>query len=200
MNNKITHISTDKLQTYLDQELDQAGFHDVELHLNQCPSCRAKLSRLESVFIRIESLPPLVLEKDLSISILAQLQDEKKLSSGITWTLVLEALGASIVIGLLIPVLRAAAWLPKLVDSQIEIQAAINIFLSQLASNWLVWWTGLQLNIEQTAKSLLSTTYFPSSEFSPWIMILAAAGIGLLTNYILLRSNPIRSRNHKNGV
>ena len=197
MNKKTTHISTDILQTFLDQELDQVGFHDVELHLNQCPSCREKLSRLESVFIRMESLPPLDLEKDLSISILAQLQDEKILSPGITWTLVLEALGASIVIGLLIPVFRAAAWLPQLVDTQTEIRAAINIFLTQLASTWLVWWSRLQLNLEQSTKSLFSTTYFPSGEFSPWILILAAAGIGLLANYIMLRSNPIRSRNLK---
>ena len=200
MNKKTTHISSDILQTYLDNELDQAGFHDVELHLKQCPSCREKLSRLESVFIRMESLLPLELEKDLSISILAKLQDEKELSLGITWTLVLEALGAGIVIGLLIPAFRAAAWLPQLVDTQTEIRAAINIFLTQLASTWMVWWSRLQLNLEQTTKSLFSTTFFPSGEFSPWILILAAAGIGLLANYIMLRSNPIRSRNHTHRI
>jgi hypothetical protein len=197
MNKETRHISIDKLQAYLDQELDQAGLQDVEIHLSFCSSCREELSRLERVFARLESLPSLVLEKDLSTSVLTQLQDEKKLSLGITWTLVLEALGAGIVIGLLIPAFRAAAWLPQLVDTQTEIQAAINIFLTQLASTWLVWWSRLQLNLEQTAKSLLSTTYFPSGEFSPWILILAAAVIGLLANYIMLRSNPIRSRNHK---
>ncbi len=197
MNKETSHISIDKLQAYLDQELDQAGLQDVEIHLSFCSSCREELSRLERIFARLESLPSQALEKDLSTSILTQLQDEKKLSLGITWTLVLEALGAGIVIGLLIPAFRAAAWLPQLVDTQTEIQAAINIFLTQLASTWLVWWSRLQLNLEQTAKSLFSTTYFPSGEFSPWILILAAAGIGLLANYIMLRSNPIRSRNHK---
>jgi len=197
MNKDSNHISTDKLQTFLDQGLDQAGLHSIELHLDQCPSCRDNLSRLEGVFIRLESLPPLELGNDLSSSILSQLQDEKKHSLGITWTLILEALGAGIMIGLLIPAFRAAAWLPQLVDTQTDIRAAINIFLTQFASTWLVWWTGLQLNLEQTAKSFVSTTYFPNGEFSPWILILAAAGIGLLANYIILRSNPIRSRNHK---
>ncbi len=196
MNKETSHISSDKLQAYLDQELDQAGLQDVELHLGSCPFCREELSRLESVFARLENMPSLELEKDLSTSVLAQLRDEKKLPLGITWTLVLEALGAGIVIGLLIPAYQAASWLPALVDTQTEIRAAINIFLTQLASTWLVWWSGLQLNLEQTAQSLFSTTYFPSGEFSPWILILAAAGIGLLANYILLRSNPIRSRNH----
>jgi len=197
MNKGTNHISTDQIQAYLDQGLDQAERQEVEIHLDQCPACREELSRLEIIFARLENLPPLELEKDLSLAVLAQLREESKLSLGITWTLVLEALGAGTVIGLLIPAFRAAAWLPQLVDTQTEIRAAINIFLTQLASTWLVWWSRLQLNLEQTVKSLFSTTYFPSGEFSPWILILVAAGIGLLANYIMLRSNPIRSRNHK---
>jgi len=197
MNKGTNHISTDQIQAYLDQGLDQAERQEVEIHLDQCPACQEELSRLEIIFARLENLPPLELEKDLSLAVLAQLREESKLSLGITWTLVLEALGAGTVIGLLIPAFRAAAWLPQLVDTQTEIRAAINIFLTQLASTWLVWWSRLQLNLEQTVKSLFSTTYFPSGEFSPWILILVAAGIGLLANYIMLRSNPIRSRNHK---
>jgi len=197
MNKGTNHISTDQIQAYLDQGLDQTKHQEVENHLDQCPACREELSRLEIIFARLENLPALELEKDLSISVLAQLREETKLSLGITWTLVLEALGAGTVIGLLIPGIRAAAWLPVLADTQTEIQAAINIFLTQLASSWLVWWAGLLLNVEQTAKSIFSTGYFPSIEFSPWILILAAGGIGLLANYILLRSDPIRGRNQK---
>lgn len=197
MNKGSTHITIDKLQAYLDQDLDLAKHQEVEDHLDQCPSCREELSRHENLFSGLENLPALELEKDLSIPVLAQLREETKLSLGITWTLVLEAVGAGTVIGLLIPAIRSTAWLPVLVDTQTEIQAAINIFLTQLASTWLVWWSSLQLNLEQTAKSLFSTSYFPSGELSPWILILVAAGIGLLANYIMLRSNPIRSRNHK---
>jgi len=197
MNRQTSHISNYILQAYLDQDLDQARYQEVELHLDQCLTCREELSRLEGVFSRLENLPSLELEKDLSTSVLAQLRDEKKISLGITWTLVLEAIGAGTVIGLLIPVFQAAAWLPQLIDTQTEIQAAVNIFLTQLASSWLVWWTGLQLYIEQTAKSIFSTSYFPSGEFSPWILILAAGGIGLLANYFLLRNQPISSQNHK---
>jgi len=197
MNKERNHISTDLLQTYLDQELDQTRLLEVESHLDQCPSCQAELSRLEGVFTRLESLPALKLDKDISSSVLAKLREEPRLSAGITWTLALEALGAGTVIGFLIPAFRAASWLPLMVNTQTEIQAGINIFLAQLASSWLVWWAELQLNIEQSTKSLFSTHYFPSGDFSPWILILAAGGIGLLANYILLRSNPIRSRNHK---
>ncbi len=197
MNNETKHISTNQIQAYLDQGLDQTEHQEVEFHLDQCPACREELSRLANLFARLENLPPLELEKDLSLPVLAQLREKSKLSLGITWVLVLEALGAGTVISLLIPAIRAAAWLPILADTKVKIQAAINIYLTQLASSWLVWWTGLRMNIEQTSKSLFSTMYFPSVEFSPWILILAAGGIGLLTNYILLRSDPIRGRNHK---
>ena len=197
MNKDTHHISLALLQAYLDQELDQAEQQEVLSHLEQCPACQEELSRLESIFTRLDNLPELALDKDLSTSVLAQLQEETKVSPAITWILVLEALGAGTVIGLLIPAIRASAWLSRLIDTQTEIQSAVNIFLTQLASSWLVWWSGLQLNIKQTAKTLLSTGYFPGGNFSPWILILAAAGIGLLANYILLRSDPIRSRNHK---
>ncbi len=200
MNKLSSHISNDILQAYLDLDLDQVGLMEVKRHLDQCPSCREELSRLESVFARLENLPVIELKKDLSIPVITQLRDDTKLSLGITWTLVLEALGAGTVIGLLIPAFRAAAWLPVLIDTQTEIRAAINIFVTQLASNWLVWWTALQLNFKQITKSLFSVTYFPSGNFSPWILILAAGGIGLLANYILLRSNPIRGRNQENKI
>jgi hypothetical protein len=197
MNKQTEHIPNDSLQAYLDQDLNQAELQKVKIHLDQCPTCRNEITLLESVFTKLESLPVLKLEKDFTNTVLTQLREETKLSLGITWALVLEALGVGTVISLLIPTLKTAAWLPELADIQTEIQAAINIFLTQLASSWVVWWTGLRLNFEHTVKSLFSISYFPSSEISPWILILAAAGIGLLVNYILLRSNPFRSRNHR---
>ncbi len=200
MNKLTSHISNDILQAYLDQGLDQVGLLEVKRHLDQCPTCREELSRLESVFARLESLPVIELEKDLSVSVLARLREDTKLSLGITWTLVLEALGAGTVIGLLTPAFQAVAWMPVLVNTQTEMRAAINIILTQLASSWLVWWVGLRLNFEQTLKTLITFDIFPSGEFSPWILILAAAGIGLLANYILLHSNPIRSRNQENKI
>jgi hypothetical protein len=150
------------------------------------------------VFTQLDSLPEIKLEKDLTIPELTQLREESKFSLGITWTLILEALGAATVIGLLIPVIQAASWLPQLIDTQTEIRAAINIFLTQLASSWLFWWAGLRLNFEQFTKSLISFDNLPVSGISPWILVLAAAGIGILVNYFLLRFDPLRNQNHNN--
>ena len=94
MNKETNHITTDQLHAYLDQNLDQTKHQEIKIHLDRCPSCQEELSRLEIIFARLENLPPLELEKDLSLPVLAQLREETKLSLGITWTLVLEALGA----------------------------------------------------------------------------------------------------------
>jgi len=169
MNKSPDHIPLDQLQAYLDQGLDQGEYQEVASHLAQCSACRDKFASLEMVITKLETLPDIELEKDFSMSVITQLSEESKFSLGITWSLILEALGAAAVIGLLIPVIQAASWLPQLIDTQIEIQAAINTFLAQLASSWLVWWTGLRLNIEQFTTSLISFDSLPVRGISPWI-------------------------------
>ena len=198
MNRSPNHIPIDQLQAYLDQSLDQDVYQEIESHLDQCSACRDQYSSLETVFTKLDNLPDIELEKDFSMSVITQLSEESKFSPGITWTLIMEALGAATVIGLLIPAIQAASWLPQLIDTQTEIRAAINIFLTQLASSWLVWWTGLRLNFEQFTTSLISFDSLPVSGISPWILVLAAASIGILANYLLLRFDPLRNQNHNN--
>jgi hypothetical protein len=197
MINQSDHIPAYILQSYQDQELDQTSHQQVESHLGLCRGCREELSRLEDLIVKMDTLPALELGKDLSIVILNQLRTESKLSLGLTWTLVVEILGAGVVIGLLIPAIRAAVWLPLLLDTRNEILAAVNVFLAQLASSWLVWWAGLKLSLVQITRSFLTAGYVPGGEFSPWALVLAAGGIGLLINFFLLYSQPVRSRNRK---
>jgi len=196
MNKPNDHIPSDMLHAYLDQTLEQADIQDILQHLDHCPTCLEELKRLEGIFASLESLPEVTLDKDLSIAVLSRLKEESILSRGITWTLILEALAASTVISLLIPALKTSTWLPQLIDAQTEIQAAINIFLTQLASSWLVWWAGLRLNFEHFTKSLLTFNSLPAGAISPWILVLAAAGLGVLANYFLLRMNPLGNQNH----
>jgi hypothetical protein len=198
MNRSPNHIPIDQLQAYLDQSLDQDVYQEIESHLDQCSACRDQFSSLETVFTKLDNLPDIELEKDFSMSVITRLSEESKFSPGITWTLIMEALGAATVIGLLIPAIQAVSWLPQLIDTQTEIRAAINIFLTQLASSWLVWWTGLRLNFEQFTTSLISFDSLPVSGISPWILVLAAASIGILANYLLLRFDPLRNQNHNN--
>lgn len=196
MTNKINHPELDQLQAYLDQALPENISRSIQHHLDDCQLCREELSRLNNLIFRLESLPEISFATDLSAGVLQRLKENKRLSSRITWTLVLEAVGAGAVIGALIPAFQAAAWLPQILNTRQEVLASLSTFLTQLASSWLVWWAQLQINLKVLIDLRQIQLQLPSTLLTPWILILAAGGLGIIANFILLRTNPVRSNNH----
>ncbi len=183
------HPNLDQLQSYLDQTLDPMISRLLKEHLASCSTCQAEVFRFEVLYTRLETLPEISLEKDLSSVVLHAIRDEKQLSRGITWTLVIEAIGAGVVLGLMIPALQAAVWIPRLMDTQLEIRATINIFLTQLASSWILWWAKLQVSFTQLIKSFQTPEVPLSTLPAPWVWILLAVGLGILLNGLLLTAN-----------
>jgi len=180
----------------IDQVLDEPAALVIQDHLDGCPACREELARLDTLITRLENLPEFSLTKDLSSMVLVKLRENKKVTSGLTWALVIESLAAGAVIGALIPAIQAAAWLPQVLNTPQEILVAVNIFLTQLASSWLVWWAQLQLNLKVYLDPTQIQFNLPAALPSPWILILAAGVLGIFANYFLLRINPIRDNNH----
>jgi hypothetical protein len=198
MKDKINHPNPDLLQAFIDQVLDKQDALAIQDHLDGCPACREELARLDLLITRLENLPEFSLTRDLSKVVLEELRDSKKLSLSLTWTLVIEALAAGAVIGALIPAIQAAAWIPQVLNTRQEILAAVNIFLTQLASSWMVWWAQLQLNIKVFLDPTQIQFNLPAAMPSPWILILAAGVLVIFVNFILLRINPIQDNNHQN--
>ncbi len=196
MKDKTNHPDLDQLQTFIDQALDEPAALAIQDHLDGCPSCREELARLDTLITRLENLPEFSLTKDLSSMVLVKLRENKKVTSGLTWALVIESLAAGAVIGALIPAIQAAAWLPQVLNTPQEILVAVNIFLTQLASSWLVWWAQLQLNLKVFLDPTLIQFNLPAALPPPWILILAASVLGIFANFFLLRINPIRDNNH----
>jgi len=191
------HLLPDQLQAYLDQAQDPLSRKQVEEHLDACSTCREELAKFENLVSRLSSLPEVSTQIDFSPVILSQLRVNKIPSLGLTWTLVIEAVAAAAVLGLTIPAFQEAIWIPKILNTQLEIRAAINIFLTQLASSWMLWWAHMQFNLTQLTKSFQTPNILPSTIASPWILILAATVVCILANYFLLRSNTmIRKINH----
>jgi len=197
MNDKNNHLTTNQIQAILDQNLEIQESRYSQEHLESCTVCQEEVERQKSMITRLEKLPEISLNKDLSVEILSQIREQKHSLSGVTWTLVVEALAAGAVIGALIPVFQATSWLPGLIHTRQQALAAVNIFLTQLASTWIVWWAQLQLDLKGFINPLLTYTGLPSVLPSPWILIAAAGGIGILINYFLLRNNPIENHNHQ---
>ncbi len=196
MKDEINHPDLNQLQAFVDQVLNDPAALEIQEHLDGCPACQKKLARLNLLITRLENLPEVPLPKDLSSMVLVKLRGNKKVISGLTWALVIETLAAGAVIGALIPAIQTAAWLPQVLNTPQEILAAVNIFLTQLASSWLVWWAQLQLNLKVFLNPSQIQFNLPAALPSPWILILAAGALSIFLNYFLLRNNPIRGNNH----
>jgi anti-sigma factor RsiW len=195
MKNQTNHPDLDQFQALIDQVLEKSAALAIQDHLDGCPACREELARLNLLITRLENLPEFSLTKDLSSIVLVKLRENKKVTSGLTWALVIEALAAGAVIGALIPTIQAASWLPQVINTPQKILAAVNIFLTQLASSWLVWWAQLQLNLKVFLDPTRIQFNLPAA-LPPWILILAAGVLGIFVNFFLLRINPIQDNNH----
>jgi hypothetical protein len=195
MNNHLSHPDSDQLQAYFDQELDFETTGSIKEHLEVCKLCQAEINKLQLVVSRLEDLPEIVPEINISGNVLIQLKSRKQLSRGLTWTMVLEALAAGIVIGFMIPVVNAAAWLPRVMNTPAELLTAVNIFLTQLASTWMVWAAQVQLSIKELISPQNIEFILPAQLPSPWIIILITGSLAAIINYLLLRFNPIRNGN-----
>lgn len=196
MNDQNQHINDDQLQAYLDRALEPAAEKLVQAHVEKCPTCQQNLEILEMVALSLDNLPELPLGKDFSHPVVEILQAQEALSPAVTWTLVIEALAAGVVIGFLIPAFQAAGWLPRLLNTRLTLQAELNAFLAQLVNTWMVWWAGLKLELSLAVTSLAPLETLTWGTFSPWIIIGLTGALIVLINTFLLTQQPRSDHNH----
>jgi ABC-type dipeptide/oligopeptide/nickel transport system permease component len=181
------HPGTNALQSYLDRTLDPAQRAQIQGHLDRCPGCREQLMRLERLYTRLEGLPELPLQRDFSRAVLEEIESEKRVSLQLTWTAVLQAVIAGIVLGLALPFLRGMSWLSQLSGFQPDMGSLLSLFLSRLAADWLGWWLDLQ---ETVRGFLVPLTAGPPASLTadqlwPWMLFVVLAAIA--ANSLLLR-------------
>jgi hypothetical protein len=197
MSDKEIHLTIDQIQSYLDQEQDRNELEIFQKHLETCASCQEKVDNQINLITRLEELPELPLGNDLAANILDQLQKQKQIRKGIAWIIAIEALAAGAVISALIPAFNFSSWLPTFITTREEIIISINIFLTQLASTWIYWWSQLQLDFQGFLAPISSQANLTIQLPEPWILILAAGCLGILVNYLFLRGKPIKNHNHQ---
>lgn len=197
MTDQNQHIQDDQLQAYLDGAQETTKAEEIKAHLVGCPICQNELSSLKTLQTRLERLPEFALSKDISGLVVSRLKAEQSLSPAITWILAIEALAAGVVLSLFIPVFQVAGWLPRLLDVRLEMGAALNIFLTQLASSWFVWWAGLKVQLNQLAGAFNPLESLPIGALSPWVLIGVAGGLVILINALMLGKQSVTNGNHK---
>jgi hypothetical protein len=118
---KPEHIELEKLQAYLDHELEADEEKVVELHLAECTDCAQVFRRLQAIFQEIESLPIVELDRDLGPAVLSAIRSRQAPSVTMRMIPLLQSASAVILFGLLWPVIRSGL-----------------IQLSAILSNWSV--------------------------------------------------------------
>ncbi len=93
------HPAIDRLNEYLDQELDPRERRRIDAHLSQCEECRRTLEDLSAIVRAAAELPALAPPEKIWESIAASLIERKSLSKGRNRYLPALALAASLLLG-----------------------------------------------------------------------------------------------------
>jgi anti-sigma factor RsiW len=175
----MNHLSDELLNEYLDHEIrDRAS---IEEHLAACVDCAARLASLEALFTNLDSLPEMVLSRDLAAPVMLQVRGSGFLPRWLTLTVVLQAALALGVIALTAPFVIefAATSMPTLQPPSLT-----EVFV-QAQSQWMVWLDALS----QFEMPVVPT--IPLAEVSSLSFLFALAGVSmvwLVGNGLLLRN------------
>jgi hypothetical protein len=168
------HLTDDQLNEYLDNETAERA--QIELHLDACDECAARLSTLQDLFAEIESLPELALTKSLAAPFAPRPSLPAQLPAWLPLTVTLQATVALVVLIIAAPFV--CQFLPAL-----ETPSLSNVFI-QLQTQWTTWLDMLS-QIQMPAFSAISL------ELSSLYLMSALAVVSMLWlvgNGLLLRN------------
>lgn len=180
----IDHASDEALHALLDGELESRRREQLAEHLQHCPSCAARLERLEGLFALIESIPEEAFESDLSGAVLRRLPPATR---RIPRLAALEATLAAVLMLLTVP------WLAALERSDVWWRALLG--WSGMLAQELIWiGSRLPTQVHSVLRGLqaatdpgltLSLPTVPASQL--WLLAGSAALLWAVGNGLLLR-------------
>lgn len=170
------HLTDDQLNEYLDHESAERA--QIDLHLDSCDECAARLSTLQDLFAELESLPELALTRDLAAPFAPRPSLPAQLPAWLPLTVILQA--AVALVALIIAAPFAIQLLPV-----VELPSLSDAFL-QLQSQWTTWLNMLsqfQMPTFPTISFELSNLYLMSALAVVFVFWLVGNGL-LLRNQI----------------
>jgi hypothetical protein len=170
------HLTDDQLNEYLDHESAERA--QIELHLDSCGECAARLSTLQDLFAELESLPELALTKSLAAPFAPRPNLPAQLPHWLPLTVTLQAVVA------LVALIIAAPFVGQLLPA-LETPSLSNVFI-QLQIQWTTWLDMLsqfQLPTFPTFSLELSSLYLMSALAVVSMLWLVGNGL-LLRNHI----------------
>jgi anti-sigma factor RsiW len=183
---QLPHPDDIQLNEYLDGYLVDDQIMALKLHLESCPQCTTRLDELRSVFVSLEMLPDLPLERELSSEVVAAIQPKWKLSQRWIWGALAQFILAVIVILWAVPS-RLKTWWPLIMEMQLALSTQLSERWLALLTTWSTKLTEFQLIwpdlfTEWQPPALLETT-----QILVWPAFLAAILLFVVGNGLLLR-------------
>ena len=167
------HLTDDQLNEYLDNETAERA--QIELHLDSCDECTARLSTLRDLFAELESLPEVKLSRSLAAPFKPTRNLPAQLPRWLPLTVILQAAVA------LTAFIIAAPFVIQLLPV-LETPSLTTLFF-ELQSQWTAW------------LDMLSTFQMPVMPEIPVVeisnLLIALTGVSvlwLLGNGLLLRN------------
>ncbi len=128
------HLTEEQLNEYLDNETAERA--QIESHLSSCDECAARLSTLQNLFVEIESLPELVLTRNLAAPFTLRSSLPAQLPRWLPLTVTLQAVIALVVSIIAAPFviqLLPAIEMPSFSNAFIQIQTQSTTWLDMLS-------------------------------------------------------------------
>ncbi len=169
------HISDVQLNEYLDNASTERAF--IELHLDSCDECAARLSALQALFADLDSLPEMTLSRDIAARFRPRRSLAPQLPRWLTLTASLQAAAALVALIVAIPFL--SIMLP-----QVEMPSFTTWFF-EIQSLWISWLD----TISTFQMPTFQPSNIPTLEMSTLFIALAIVSIfWIFGNGLLLRN------------
>ena len=192
----MSHISEERMNTYLDEMLDETSRQKVESHLDTCDQCSAQVNEMKALFSALADLPDVPLTRDLASGVLAQLPIPIKFP--ILWrqpAFVIQALLTIFLLILNFPMLRTlgqqiALWSDKIVLPSMQFPSLAEM-VTQL-TRLLTWKFQFSLSLPEPVLTIPPFLILPFSPDTNNVLVLCifAGLLWVVGNFSLLRNKP----------
>ncbi len=188
------HLDDSTTNEYLDSALPPSRRAEVDSHLAACAECAARLASLRALFITLDSLPDLPLERDLSAHVITAIIRNSALQARPAQPALTPALRLAFAFQAAIVLIALAAAIPFATQSiptdaftQLTAQATIAVF--NLQSLITTQWTAPIESLRALSHPLTTlTTELPGLPmFSLTLCLAAVTVLWLVGNGVLLR-------------
>ena len=187
-NPKMSHIHPDEnqLNEFLDGYLDESAMADLEMHLETCPDCTARLGELQTVFFALAELPDVDLDQDFSKAVISELQPVVQFSGLLKWGALAQVAFTFVLLLFSIPALLNS-WTPYLDELRInatkllsENRLVINLNWSEQLAFWQTSWENWLLGWQ-------FSPVFETTQIVVWPLFLTALLLFVIGNGLLLK-------------